>query len=259
VSKSMSKRMGFMPGCSLPSYSPENIARTMEYLKQKFPDLSAIQKCCGKPTKALGQAEVFEQRFGSLVEDIKACNIEQMIVACQNCLKTLRESKEFETVSLWELIPQIGLPKELKGKAKDSDVVFTIHDSCSAREESKLHDGVRWILNELGYKTVEPVNTRENTRCCGFGGMVVPANPDLAQRVMNRRAQELPTEHIVVYCSACRSAMLTGGGKAWHLLDLVWGPVIYKGHQPPKNSLASPTMSWFNRFMSKRAITKIIG
>ena len=47
-----------------------------------------------------------------------------------------------------------------------------------------------WILTELGYKIQEPEYTKDNTRCCGFGGMVVPANPDIASRVIKRRIED---------------------------------------------------------------------
>ncbi|MDG2648587.1 (Fe-S)-binding protein, partial [Vibrio parahaemolyticus] len=44
----------FMPGCSLPSYSPEGVAAIASYLKEVFPEMGAVQKCCGKPTAAIG-------------------------------------------------------------------------------------------------------------------------------------------------------------------------------------------------------------
>ena len=247
-------RKAFMPGCSLPSYSPENIACTISYLKEKFPDISAVQKCCGKPTIAVGQAELFEQRFASLCDDIKYCEADEVIVACQSCMNTLKKCPDFKTISLWELFPQIGLPKHLAGKAKSSDVVFSVHDSCSVRSYDGIHDGIRWILRELGYKTAEPEKTRAETRCCGFGGMVVPANPDVAQRVMDRRKADFPTEHIVVYCAACRQSMLKAGGKAWHILDLVWGDVVTSASQCPVDVLSNPLGAWKNRYKSKKKI-----
>ena len=218
----MSRKV-FLPGCALPSYSPENVALTIKFLKEKFPDLSVIQKCCGKPTKAVGQADLFKERFGGLVEDIKFCGGDEVIVACQSCMKTLSLRDDYKTTSLWELFPQIGLPPELVGKAKDSDVVFSVHDSCSVRSYTGIHDGIRWILSELGYKFVEPERTRGTTRCCGFGGMVVPANPDVAKRVMDRRVSDFETPQIVVYCAACRQSMIKAGGQAWHILDLIVG------------------------------------
>jgi Fe-S oxidoreductase len=255
----MSKKMGFMPGCSLPSYTPEGVRKTAEYLKQLYPDLSGVQKCCGKGTKALGQEERFKERFSGLQKDIDDVGIEAMIVACQNCYKTINEtSTTTEAVSLWTLLPEVGLPEEIRGKAKDSDVVFGIHDSCSTRYEKELQEGIRWILKELGYKVVESEFSREETRCCGFGGMIVPANPTLAKRVMERRAEDFDTDHVVVYCAACRSSMMKVGKQAYHILDLIWGPVITKDTPAPEDVLANPTKSWVNRYKSKLAIKSVI-
>jgi len=253
----MSRKV-FMPGCALPSYNPQNVELMLKYLQSKFPDLSAVQKCCGKPTKAVGQADLFQERFASLVEDIKYCEADEVIVACQSCLNTVSECKDFKTISLWELLPQIGLPKELVGKAKDSDVVFSVHDSCSVRTRTGIHEGIRWIIKELGYKQVDPERAKETTRCCGFGGMVVPANPDLAKRVMERRVGDFPTDKIVAYCAACRQSMLQGGGDAWHILDLIFGDVVYSNSKPPENTLASPLKAWGNRRKSRQAIKRII-
>jgi Fe-S oxidoreductase len=226
----------------------------MKYLKEKFPDISAVQKCCGKPTIAIGQEALFRKRFENLCDDIRFCNADEVIVACQSCMNTLKKCTDFKTVSLWELFPQIGLPEHLVGKAKDSDVVFSVHDSCSVRGYDGIHDGVRWILHELGYKTAEPEKTRATTRCCGFGGMVVPANPDVAQRVMDRRKADFPTEHIVVYCAACRQSMMKAGGKAWHILDLLWGDVVKSDTKCPEDVLSSPLSAWKNRYRSKKQI-----
>lgn len=252
------KRYGFMPGCSLPSYNPEAVTKTTAYLNSVFPNFSAVQKCCGKPTKAVGQYDLFKQRFADLQKDMDDVNIDEMIVACQSCKLTFDEASPTPTHSLWEIFPLIGLPEELRGKAKDSDIVFTIHDSCSTRHLLGLHDGVRWILNELGYKVIESKYSREKTRCCGFGGMVVPANPEVADKVMKRRVETLESEYVVVYCSACRSSILKGGAKSWHILDLIWGPVVYENEKAPEDVLSSPLKAWMNRYKSKRGIAKTL-
>ncbi|MBS3972094.1 MAG: (Fe-S)-binding protein [Erysipelotrichia bacterium] len=247
-----------MPGCSLPSYSPEAVTKTTAYLNSVFPNFSAVQKCCGKPTKAVGQYDLFKQRFADLQKDMDDVNIDEMIVACQSCKLTFDEASPTPTHSLWEIFPLIGLPEELRGKAKGSDVVFTIHDSCSTRHLLGLHDGIRWILNELGYKVIESKYSREKTRCCGFGGMVVPANPEVADKVMKKRVETLESDYVVVYCSACRSSILKGGAKSWHILDLVWGPVVYADAQAPEDVLSSPLKAWMNRYKSKRGIAKTL-
>ncbi|MFV0519240.1 MAG: heterodisulfide reductase-related iron-sulfur binding cluster [Lachnospirales bacterium] len=249
-------RKGFMPGCSLPSYSPFGVQKTLEYLKTVYPDISAIQKCCGKPTLLIGQEEKFQERFNDLKCDIKNCDVDEMIVACQNCHKMLKTTDDFKTKSLWVTLQEIGIPKEEIGKGKGSDVVFAIHDSCSSREYPEIHNAIRYILNELGYKTVETSKSMSNTRCCGFGGMIAPVNYELAQKVMERRVQDFESRYVVTYCAACRQAMIKGGAKSWHILDLIFGPVVYKNDDAPEDVLSNTVKAWSNRYKSKKNIIK---
>lgn len=254
---STTKRV-FVPGCSLPSYHPEIVQKTLAYLQEKLPGTGAILKCCGKPTKALGQIDKFKTRYGQFQADVDRLNAEEIIVACQSCYKTMTiYSKAQKVISLWELIPLIGLPDGAKGKGKNSDIVFVIHDSCPTREETGIHDGIRWILDELGYRYQEPPHTRENTQCCGFGGMVVPANPSLAQRVMDRRTAEMQSDYVVAYCAACRESMVKANKKAVHILELIFDNV--KMSTSTFNGLASsPIESWKNRYKSKKLINRTL-
>ncbi|MCV5341027.1 (Fe-S)-binding protein, partial [Escherichia coli] len=111
-------------------------------LKEVFPEMGAVQKCCGKPTAAIGQTEKFKERYGQLQADFDKLDAQEVIVACQSCYGMIKKSGGTQKpVSLWKLLPEIGLPEALRGKAKNSDVVVTIHDSCSTRYEKELQDG----------------------------------------------------------------------------------------------------------------------
>ncbi len=142
-------RKAFISGCALSSYSPELVIKTVEHLKSIFPDISVIQKCCGKPTKSLGQEELFNERFLGLLNDLKACDVDEVIVGCQSCYKVMELAENLKVTSLWALFPEIGLPKEIVGKAKNSDVVFSVHDSCSIRPYKEINIGIRWIMRKL--------------------------------------------------------------------------------------------------------------
>jgi len=254
-SKGSTKRV-FIPGCSLPSYSPELVENILKHLQEKLPGTGSILKCCGKPTKALGQVEKFHERYGELQAEIDRLGAEEIIVACQSCYVTMKQYSPNQRVrSLWEVLPEIGLPEKAKGQGNDSDLVVAIHDSCPTRDIPEIHRGVRWVMNELGYQVEDPPHTEENTRCCGFGGMVVPANPDLALRVMKRRTDEFTTDHVVTYCAACRESMVRGGKKAVHILDLVFrGPWTSTSEFPGVS--ANPLTGWVNRFKAKRKMNK---
>ncbi len=254
---SKTKRV-FIPGCSLPSYNPEAVKKTLEHLQDRLPGTGAILKCCGKPTKALGQVDKFKERYAGLQAEIDKLGAEEIIVACQSCYLTMSANSPQKVTSLWSLLPEIGLPEESIGIGKDSDITFAVHDSCSTRDRTDIHDGIRWIIDKLGYNYEEPPHTRETTKCCGFGGMVVPANPELAQRVMNKRTEEIESDYMVTYCAACRESMVKGNKKALHILDLIFGgPWNSKSEFPgiPTN----PVKGWINRYKSKRNINKVLG
>lgn len=243
-----------MPGCSLSSYNPEAVTKTVAYLNEALPKFSAVLKCCGKPTRDIGQYELFRERFEGLLADMRDVEIETMILACPNCKAVFEKESQIKSHLLWEILPLIGLPEEVRGKAKESDMVFTIHDSCSAREDKAAQDGIRWILTELGYKYVESEYSREKTRCCGYGGMVNPVNPELTRKVMQRRIKTLADYPVVVYCATCRSALSQAGRKAWHIMDLIWGPVVRAGDMPPEDVLEVPEKVWHNRFKTRQGM-----
>ena len=246
----------FFPGCSLSAYSPEVVEETLNHLQNKLSGTGAVLKCCGKPTKALGQQEKFKKKFASLQNEINKLGAEEVIVACQSCYLTMSEYCEQKITSLWELFPEIGLPEKTYGEGEDSNLTFAIHDSCSTRDIHPIHDGIRWIINELGYDIEELEHSREDTRCCGYGGMILPVNPELAQKIMRKRASQAESEYMVTYCAACRGSMATGGKTALHILDLVFrGPWTEESDFPEAG--ANPLKSWAKRYQTKRKIKKL--
>lgn len=99
----------------------------------------------------------------------------------------------------------------------DSDMVFHIHDLCVPCDEVTPRASVRWLLDEMGYKWEEMEHNRTNTRCCGVGSMVCSPDPELYQRLYERRIVE---DQVATYCSSCRDSMQADGKNAVHILDL---------------------------------------
>lgn len=240
----------FMPGCSLPSYNPEAVGKILKHLQAKLPGTGAVLRCCGKPTKAMAMEKEFKERYQLLEDAFEQLGAEEIIVACQSCYATVSQySPKRKVRSLWELLPEIGIPEEAKGVGKGRKL--NVHDSCVTRDVANIHEGIRFILEEMGFEVEELENSRNNTRCCGFGGMVVPVNPDVAQRVMKRRAEEGQAEIMVTYCAACRESMIKGGRKGLHILDLMFNGDYEKTGVP---GLQGSLQNWVNRYKAKQQI-----
>ena len=89
----------------------------LKHLQEKLPGTGAIPKCCGKPTKAFGQVDKFRERYAELQAEIDRLGAVEIIVACQSCYVTMKQYSPNQRVrSLWEVLPEIGLPGEAKGK-----------------------------------------------------------------------------------------------------------------------------------------------
>ncbi len=245
---------GFMAGCSLSSYHPTAVYEMAKFLSTQLPKFSVIQSCCGKPTKAMGQMEQFNRRLVSFEKNLEQLNIDVLIVACQNCYKTIGEHGKVKVISLWELLKEIGIPSHARGIGKNIPQTFTIHDSCPTREVDTIHEGVRDVVNQMGYTWVESKASRHETRCCGSGGMAMSGNRKMAMRMRQKRLDTLEADSIIVYCASCKGTLSTGGN-VWHLLDLMYPRKA--GNNPPHNALGNPLIAWKNRYISKMKLRKV--
>ena len=84
--------------------------------------------------------------------------------------------------------------------------------------------------------------------------MIVPAVPEIAKKVMERRAHETTTGFMITYCAACRESMEKGGADAQHILDLLFGETYTRASATTRN--AGPVKQWANRYKSKSELKK---
>lgn len=249
--KSKNIKRLFLPGCSLSAYSPELVIKTYEYLKEKLPGTSIILQCCGKPTESMGEEKEFENKYKLLENMIKESGAEEIITACQSCYKLIsKKSPEYRVKSLWTVLNDLGVPGSSKNVGNGSDIVFSIHDSCPTRFDSEIQESIRCIVNELGYKVEESEYSRENTSCCGMGGMVMPVNQEMFSKVSEGVAKNFKSDYIITYCASCREAMVRSGKKSIHVLDLIFKDkweVNSEFFGLPKMTI----LNWVNRYKIK--------
>ena len=127
---------------------------------------------------------------------------------------------DVETVSLYEVIAARGLPDGVAGSGAGRRLA--VHDSCTARYQTAVQQAVRDLVTGRGYEVAELALSRERTECCGFGGLMLYADPELGDLVVDRRVGE-SGDDFVAYCSMCRDRFAAKGKSAPHVLDLVFG------------------------------------
>lgn len=246
----------FVPGCTIPAYNPELIEKVMNHLRENLNgEVGSMLQCCGKVTKLTGEIENYKKRNKLAIDEINSTNADIIITICPSCYNVYNETSDKKIISYWDLMREnIGIPEKQKGIGKNSDIIFNIHDSCATRNISSHHENIRWILNELGYKYNEIQFNKSNTRCCGVGGMVCSSNPELFEKLYNRRASDFNSEHIISYCGSCRGTMESSGKDSIHILNLLFEDT-YTKNKASKRSYKDEKEMFENRLKTKEILS----
>ncbi len=229
--KGLSKGSGktgylFYPGCQLSASHHQYIEDIYRYLvgsikkKESDKDVGIYLGCCGAPADWAGEKDLANANTEKIKEIWKAMDQPVFILACSSCMAIFEKYlPEIETVSLWEIYDTYGLPDT---KVRPGRPVLNIHDACASRSHSEIHQSIRNIANTLGYKIKELNYSKEEAKCCGYGGLVYYANRDQADDFVRDRIEE-SDEDLLVYCAMCKDLMVSGGKQTYHILDLIYG------------------------------------
>jgi len=211
----------FFPGCQLSASDPAHVERAYAHLRERYsPHTGLVLHCCGAPADWAGRGALFDETLDGLRELLEGLGSPRVILACPTC-QTVFGSRmpEVETVSLWEVLRETGLPEGAAGAGAGRRVA--VHDACTARYQPDVQRAARELVEACGYQVDELELTRERTTCCGFGGLMLYADHEMADRVVERRVAEGDADY-VAYCAMCRDRFAARGKRALHLLDLVF-------------------------------------
>lgn len=212
----------FYPGCQLAGSAPHHVRNVYDFLCSKVSGgVGLWLGCCGAPADWAGRKDLFQQTLSRLEESWLEMGKPKVITACPTCyMQFSQHLPNIPVETVWTLLDQIGLPDN--GQPIEKERKLAIHDSCTTRNEVGLHNSVRNILAQLGYECQELPLSRDRTVCCGYGGLMMFANREVAHKVVKRRIHESELDYIA-YCSMCRDNFAGQGKRALHLLDLLFG------------------------------------
>jgi len=241
-------RYALFPGCQLGASSPESIAPLYAHLRAHLPGgVGLLLACCGAPARWAGREAGYAAARESLGRDWEALGRPTLITACSTCHGLFREPDAgFPSRSLWEVLEETGLPPH---PAPLPPQPLVLHDPCTTRHAPEVQAAVRRLLARRGVDVEELPLTGALTECCGFGGLMGNANPELAQTVVSRRAAASPRDYLA-YCAMCRDRFAGAGKPAYHLLDLL----LPAG--PGAAALPRPRPGWSRRRENRRRLKR---
>ena len=211
----------FFPGCQLSASAPQHVLQIYAHLCATLEGgVGLMLGCCGAPARWAGREDLFAANLENLRAQWASFDQPRLITACSTCLRAFKDLDAAPAVeSLWTVLEREGLPPRAASAPPVSD--YAIHDPCTARQETAVQDSVRRLLDRLGVAHHELGAPGLGT-CCGFGGLASFVNPEVADKVVDRRADEDPADYLA-YCAMCRDNFARRGKRALHLLDLIFG------------------------------------
>jgi Fe-S oxidoreductase len=245
-SKDKNTKRLFFPGCSLSAYSPGIVIKTYEYLNENLKGIGIMLGCCGGPAYLIGDQKTFKPISENLESEVKKIGADQIIVACPCCYNILKQhNPELNPILLYTVLNEIGIPENTH-----ESTAYNVHDPCTARNEPEIPASVRSIIKKAGHSTKEILHSKEESHCCGMGGMVYAVDEDLG-KLRSRRTLDEVDKDIVTYCATCRETLQGQGGHIIHVLDVIFNNKLENALKVPPST---PEVSTENMKLLKRML-----
>ncbi len=175
--------------------------------------------CCGSINLRTGSEDSFQKQAEHNAEAFREAEVDKIVANCSGCYKTLKndypkrlDDFEFEVLHSIELIDQLINEGKLKIKNKIGGII-TYHDPCHLGRHSRIFDAPRNVINAIRKDNfVEMRRNKNYAFCCGAGGGVKSAFPDLAFEIGKERfeeAQETNARYLTTLCPFCLNNLKT--------------------------------------------------
>ena len=218
----------FFPGCQLAGSNPDQVIQTYQFLlANQSHDTGLMLQCCAAPAHWAGNEPKTGEAVSLIERNWQDMGRPIMILACSSCMEMFKlYLPQIEVLSLWEVMDKVGQfdQTDMPGKGRsDSRRPVAIHDPCTTRNQPQIQAAARSIAAKLSIPVKELELSGKKTECCGFGGLMENANPDMAKKQLAQRVGESELDYLV-YCAMCREQIRGAGKRTVHLLDFIFPP-----------------------------------
>lgn len=232
----------YFPSCQLAASEPELVIKVYEDLQEKLEDgVGILLSCCNIMAHWAGEKELFEENTEKLKKIIKDMGNPIVISSCPMCLKTLKEYGDIKVEGIWNIIKD----NKFQFDTIENETSLAVYDSCSARYDKETQDSIRYLVENLGYKTENIKYNKEIAPCCGFGGMTPISNRELADEI-TEDISKMSENPYLTYCVNCRDRLLDKEKDSYHILELLYDVESIR-RRPPTWSMRQDNRKYLKR------------
>lgn len=182
------------------------------------------EACCGSVLLRTGFNDEAEKQIAKNTEVLKN---EKILTSCAGCYKTLKEDyDDLDVIHISQLLDVLIKDGKLEFDKTDFDVTY--HDSCHLGRHMEVYDEPRNVIKSVA-NLVEMENIREESLCCGAGGGVKSAYPEIAGEMAKSRLKQAKNTNCRTLVTPCPFCKLNLENDDLEVLDITEFLVRYGG------------------------------
>ena len=182
------------------------------------------EKCCGSVLLRTG---FIEEAMEQIQKNTEVLSDELILTSCAGCYKTLKQDYDnLDVIHISQFLSQLIDENKLNFHKKDLDVTY--HDSCHLGRHCNIFDEPRNVISKLA-NLIEMENNHENSLCCGAGGGVKSAYPEIASQMADSRISQAIDTGADLLVTPCPFCKLNLKDRGLDVLDLTEFLVKYGG------------------------------
>jgi heterodisulfide reductase subunit D len=212
--------LGFFVGC-LESFKgslgiiPEALVSIMDKLEIDFTILGEDEWCCGNPNFISGDSRPVTREFAKHnIEAMAKLNVKTVVTTCPGCYRVwssiypkIHGTLPFKVVHSTQFLADLITQDKLRITAPLSKTVV-FQDPCELGRHCGVYEAPRAVLTAIPeLKLVSSENSRENSECCGGGGLVKAIHPILAKTQGQNKIEQYQSDKIDLIVTACPSCL----------------------------------------------------
>ena len=182
------------------------------------------EKCCGS---VLFRTGFYDEALKQIEKNTEVLKGEKILTSCAGCYKTLKDDYDgLDVIHISQFLDE--LIREGKLKLSKSDLNVTYHDSCHLGRHCQVFEQPRNVIKEVA-NLVEMENIKDNSLCCGAGGGVKSAYPEIASQMAVSRLNQAKDTNCKTLVTPCPFCKLNLKNDEIDVLDLTEFLVKYGG------------------------------
>jgi len=201
--------IGFWPGCDAIDKGTDDIAAALALFERTGVDakiVDAPQACAGYPLLAAGHTDLFRWHAGRVAQSVRG--FRKVAINCSACLYAMRAQYAAEGVNLRAEIVSLAdllapAAANLACQLQRKSVYY--HDPCYHARYNDVVEQPRRALAQLA-EVRELAWNKQDTECCGGGGLLPKTMPQIADQMSKRRLAEVQATGggmVVTSCATC--------------------------------------------------------